>query len=125
MNLVLYGDPAIKKNSQEIRINWRTGKRFISQSEKYKRYERDCLMQITGAYKKCIDSPINLKCMYYRKYKYRVDLNNLLSATCDILVAGGVLKDDNCKIVVSQDGSRVYFDKENPRVEIEISEAEE
>src|SRR5699024_720880 len=94
LSFTLYGDPAIKKNRQQILINRRTGKPFISQSKKYKQYERDCLMQITGAYKKCIDRSINLKCVYYRKYKYRVDLNNLLSATCDILVAGGVLKDD-------------------------------
>lgn len=122
LKLTLIGNPATKKNSQEILINKRTGKPFISQSKKYKQYERDCLMQITGAYKKCIDRPINLKCVYYRKYKYRVDLNNLLSATCDILVAGGVLKDDDCKVVFSQDGSRVYFDKDNPRVEIEIED---
>ena len=56
--------------------------------------------------------------------RHRVDLTNLLNATNDILVKAGVLEDDNCKIVVSHDGSRVFYDKENPRVEIEITEVE-
>ena len=51
----------------------------------------------------------------------RVDLVNLLEATDDILVSCGVLKDDNAKIIVSHDGSRVYYDKEAPRAEIFIN----
>ena len=52
----------------------------------------------------------------------KVDLVNLLEATCDILVHTGVLEDDNSRIVTGHDGSEVRYDKENPRVEIEISE---
>ncbi|WP_299034066.1 RusA family crossover junction endodeoxyribonuclease, partial [uncultured Anaerococcus sp.] len=85
---------------------------------------KDCGRQITGKYKKNIDYPINLKCVYYRKTKHRVDLTNLLAATCDILTDCGVIADDNYKIVVSHDGSRVMFDKERPRVEIEIERIE-
>ena len=81
-------------------------------------------MQITGKYKKNIDYPINLKCVYYRKTKHTVDLANLFAATCDILSDCGVIKDDNCKIVVSHDGSRVKYDKECPRVEISIEKYE-
>lgn len=120
LKLTLVGNPATKKNSQDIRVNRSTGKRSISQSNRYLAYESDCLWQIGAKYKQNIDYPINLKCVYYRKTKHRVDLTNLLSASCDILVNAGVIKDDDCKIVVSHDGSRVYFDKENPRVEIEI-----
>jgi Holliday junction resolvase RusA-like endonuclease len=52
----------------------------------------------------------------------RVDLANLIEALQDILVAAHVLADDNCKIVVSTDGSRVFYDKSNPRTEVEIRE---
>lgn len=69
-----------------------------------------------------IDCPVEVKCIYYRATKHRVDLTNLLAATHDLLVEAGVLADDNCKIVVSVDGSRVMHDKDNPRVEIEITE---
>lgn len=124
MKLVLYGNPATKKNSMQIFKNPRTGQPFLTQSKRYKDYARDCGRQITGKYKKKIDYPINLKCVYYRKTKHRVDLTNLLAATCDILSDCGVIKDDNCKIVVSHDGSRVKYDKECPRVEIEIEKIE-
>ena len=52
-------------------------------------------------------------------------MSNLLSATCDILVAAGVIKDDDFNVVASMDGSRVRFDNNNPRVEIEIEEFKE
>ena len=125
MKLVLYGNPATKKNSMQIFKNHKTGQRYLSQSDRYKEYAEDCGRQITGKYKKAIDYPINLKCVYYRKTKHCVDLTNLLAATCDILTDYGVIADDNYKIVVSHDGSRVDFDKSNPRVEIEIERVEE
>jgi Holliday junction resolvase RusA-like endonuclease len=53
--------------------------------------------------------------------RHRVDLVNLLEATCDILVDAGILADDNSNIVAAHDGSRVEYDKYNPRVEITIS----
>ena len=53
----------------------------------------------------------------------RVDLSNLLEATCDILTHYGVLQDDNSRIVESHDGSRVLLDREHPRAEIYIAES--
>ncbi len=55
-----------------------------------------------------------------------MDITNLHSALHDILVASGVLKDDSSlspRIVVGTDGSRVLVDRENPRTEVEITEA--
>jgi hypothetical protein len=43
----------------------------------------------------------------------------------DILVKAKVLEDDNYKIVIGTDGSRVYYDKENPRTEVEIYQYKE
>jgi Holliday junction resolvase RusA-like endonuclease len=54
----------------------------------------------------------------------KVDITNLLSATHDILTKHNVIADDNMDIVVSVDGSRVFYDKENPRTEITISRTE-
>lgn len=51
----------------------------------------------------------------------RVDLVNLLEGTCDILVDAGILEDDNSNIVAGHDGSRVLYDKDNPRCEILIT----
>jgi Holliday junction resolvase RusA-like endonuclease len=54
----------------------------------------------------------------------KCDLTNLNEALHDILVKCGVLKDDNSKIVAATDGSRVLYDKQNPRTEVYIEPLE-
>ena len=68
---------------------------------------------------------MNVRCVYYMATLRKVDLANLIEATCDILVTTGVLADDNSRIVAAHDGSRVELDRKQPRVEIEIKEMEE
>lgn len=119
MRFTLYGDPRTKKNSQRI---IRAGGRVIPiTSAAYAEYRDDCLRQITGSVRNSIDSAINLECVYYMRTRRKVDLVNLLEATCDILVDAHVITDDNSSIVASHDGSRVEYDKDNPRVEITIT----
>lgn len=120
MELILYGRPITKKNSSRIVRAGRYNK--ILPSKQYEQYEKDCLLQITGKYKKKLNGAYNVKCLYYMPTRHRVDLTNLLNATNDILVKAGVLEDDNCKIIVGHDGSRVFYDKINPRVEIFINQ---
>ena len=67
-----------------------------------------------------IDEPVNVQMRFFMPTKRRVDLVNLENACLDILVRAGVLQDDNHNIVYSMDGSRVFYDKENPRTEVEI-----
>lgn len=123
MKIILYGKPITKKNSGRIITN---GKRpFLLPSKQFVNYEKDCKRQITGKYRVGIDYPVNLKALYYMPTRHRVDLTNLLNATNDILVDCNVLEDDNSRIVVSHDGSRVLYDKENPRTEIYIEKIEE
>lgn len=115
MKITLLGDPKTKKNSMQIT------RHGVIQSRHYLAYEKSCGWQL-ARYKpdEPIDYPVNVQCVYYRQTKRRVDLTNLLSATCDILVKFGILADDNRDIVVSHDRSIVLYDKANPRVEIEI-----
>ena len=56
-----------------------------------------------------VDPGDNVRCLYYMPTRRRVDLCNLLEATCDLLVHHGVLADDNSAIVAGHDGSRVLF----------------
>lgn len=72
-----------------------------------------------------INVPVNVKCVFYRDSRRRVDLSNLISAINDILVHYGVLADDNRNVIYAQDGSRVFYDKENPRTEITIEPMKE
>lgn len=111
-----------KKNSQRIVLIH--NRPIIIPSEKYKKYEKECKPYIPTL-DTPIDYPINLKCSYYMSTRRRIDLVNLLEATNDILVKYNVLSDDNSNIVVSHDGSRVYYDKENPRCIIEIQKRED
>lgn len=69
---------------------------------------------------KAIDYPVNVKCLFFMDKHRIVDLVNLQEAICDILVAYGVLEDDNSRIVEGMDGSRVLYDKSNPRTELYI-----
>lgn len=108
-------EPRTKKNSQRIVI---VGKRpMIIPSKQYKEFEESALWYIDRI---GIDYPVNVKALFYMKTRRRVDLTNLLEALDDCLVKGGMLIDDNCKIIVSHDGSRVLYDKNNPRIEVEI-----
>lgn len=67
---------------------------------------------------------MNVKAVYYMPNRRRVDLINLHEALHDILVHYKVLADDNCKIIVSTDGSYVDVDKWEPRTEVTITEVE-
>lgn len=122
IKVIIPGNPTTKKNSNEIHINPKTGQRFVSPSQRFKEYQDMALWFVP---QEGIDYPINLKCVYYREDKRKVDLCNLLEATCDILVKGGTIADDNYTIVASHDGSKVLIDRKNPRVEIEITRYEE
>jgi len=111
--------PRTKKNSMQV--SFRGGKPNVRQSKSYLQYEQDCLKLITGQYRLHIDKPVNVKAIYYMPTRRRVDLINLHGALHDVLVKAGVLADDNCKIIVSTDGSRVKYDKESPRTVVEIT----
>lgn len=120
MRIILYGEPRTKKNSPRLFV--RGGHPCMQPSKAYCTYQKDCERQIHESQRVGIDKPVNLKAVYFMKTRRAVDLANLLEATCDILVGANVLADDNTKVVATHDGSYVDYDKDNPRVEIFISE---
>ena len=111
-------NPKTKKNSQQIIYNRKKKRHMIIQNQSYLSYEQICSEYIPQLH---IDYPVNIKAVYYRATKHRVDLTNLHEALHDILIKYGCIVDDNYKIVHSTDGSYVDFDKENPRTEITIT----
>lgn len=111
--------PVSKKNNQQIAINRATGRPFVVPSKKYKEYEKNALWFIPRK-QKPIDEPVNVKCLFYMPTHRRCDLTNMLEAIDDVMVAGGLFADDNYRIIESHDGSRVLYDKENPRTEVYI-----
>lgn len=120
LHFVIALAPVTKKNSQEIRYNRKTGKRFVTSSEQYKRYEKAAMLCIPTDVASYIAEPVEVKALFYMPTWRRVDLTNLLEALDDTLVRAGLLADDNCCIIVSHDGSRVLYDKEHPRTEVTL-----
>jgi Holliday junction resolvase RusA-like endonuclease len=120
MQIIIPIAPVTKKTHQQI-VKAK-GRLMVIPSKQYKEYEKACAEFIPQMPFNMFDCPVNVECVYYMPTKRRVDLVNLEESTLDILVKYGILKDDNCNIVASMDGSRVYYDKENPRTEIEITE---
>jgi Holliday junction resolvase RusA-like endonuclease len=114
--------PITKKNHQQIRRKGgKDGRPFIAQSDVYKQYESDAGYFLRPLN---INKPVNVKAIYYMPTMRKVDITNLHNALCDVLVHSGVLYDDsslNPCIVCGMDGSRVKYDKLNPRTEIEIT----
>ena len=123
MKLVIPLPPVTKKNSQAIVVNRKTGKPFVMPSKVFKEYQ-----QTAGYYLKCqgaraVDPdryPVNIKAVFYMPTRRRCDLTNLLEALDDVLVNYGIIADDDFTHVAAHDGSRVSYDKENPRTEIII-----
>lgn len=116
--------PITKKNSQQILVNHKTGRPFISPSKQYKQYEREAAWFLKPCPPRPIECSLNIKCLFYLPTRRKTDLTNLLEAVDDILVHTGIIKDDHYGIVTSHDGSRCYWDKDNPRTEIIITRLE-
>lgn len=125
MNKIVYkatieGCPRTKKNSPQIRRG-SGGRRYVAPSDAYTAYQDAAGWQLRRPAEP-LAGRYNVQVLYYMDSLRRVDLTNLLEATCDILTHYGVLEDDNSRIVASHDGSRVLLDRDNPRAEIEIAE---
>lgn len=120
------GVPRVKKNTQRaiLAVNKKTGKPYpkIVQTKAYLAWKKSAIPQINRQKpRETISQPINLQCRFYMDTNSLVDLSALYEGIQDELVACGVLSDDNYAIVASHDGSGVFVDKTNPRMEIIIT----
>ena len=112
--------PVTKKNSSQI--IYVNGKPKLIPSKLYNEYEKNCGWFIP---KINITQPVNVKALFYMPTKRKIDLPNLQEALHDALVKYNCIADDNCNIIVSTDGSRVLYDKNNPRTEVIITTTDE
>ncbi len=113
-------EPKTKKNSVQIMKNRKTGAPFVAQSSAYREYQDQCGWFIPKP-PKPIDGKVNIKAVYFMSTRRKVDITNLHSALHDVLTHYGVIADDSADIVLATDGSRVKYDKDNPRTEVEIT----
>lgn len=114
--------PRSKKNHGQIVMRGKYP--VMIPSKQYQQFEKECLPYLyrVRAEVGVIDYPVNMQCVFYMDARRKVDLSNLLNAVDDAMVASGLILDDNRDIVAGHDGSRVYHDKDNPRIELTITE---
>lgn len=125
------GDPRTKKNHQMIAgsgkrcpVCRKPEKQWVRQGHAHDEYAETAKWQLRPVPSRPIECPVNVKCLFYMKTRRVVDQLNLLATVDDLLKDTGIIADDNCRIVVGHDGSRVLYDKENPRTEIIITKIE-
>lgn len=116
-------EPRTKKNSQQIRKNRATGQRYVAPSNTFLVYQNQCFPYLyhLRSNAESLQYPLNIKCLFYMPTHRRVDLVNLLEAIDDVLVHYKLIVDDCAAYIGGHDGSRVLYDKENPRTEIYIT----
>lgn len=121
MKFVIPLIPVSKKNSQRI-VN--VGGRYIPlPSRKYADYEKQAGYFIPRL-PRPLSEPLNVKCLFYMPTHRKCDLTNMLEAIDDCFVKYRLIEDDNYTVIQSHDGSRVLYDKDNPRTEVYITAAE-
>lgn len=125
-------DPKTKKNSHRIAgcgprcpVCGKYAKQFVRNADKTTEFAFHAARYLQPKPQKPIDRPVHLIYRLYTATQHRKDDLNLYEALDDILVKEGILKDDDRKTIRSRDGSRVLYDKENPRAEITIYTYEE
>ena len=114
--------PRTKKNHSQL-VTLKTGRQMLLPSKSYKEFEKKVVNWVEGNFGNLqpISSPINLCCHFYKDRAVRSDLTGYLQAIQDALVKAGLLEDDNHEIVTTTDGSQVFLDRDNPRIEVEIT----
>lgn len=98
---------------------------FVKQGKAYDEYAASAKRLLYGVRRPHIATPVNVRYRFYMDTRRRVDLTNLTQAADDILVECGILEEDNSRVVAAHDGSRVLYDKDNPRTEVYITDLEE
>ena len=124
MRFVIYAEPRSKKNSQQVAMNPKTHRPFITQSKAYKDFSKECIkqMKLQGVIpNEPINYPINIQYTFFKSSRRLCDGLNLSAAMDDILTVARLIDDDHRDIVAGHDLTRVYYDKENPRVEVTIT----
>ena len=125
-------DPRTKKNHQTIAgkgprcfVCGKPARQFIRQGRANTEYSARAAAYLTPRPAKPIAGTVRIVYRLYMQTRRRVDDLNLYAALDDILVKEKILADDNISVIRSRDGSRVFYDKENPRAEIYIYEYDE
>lgn len=125
-------DPRTKKNSHRISgcgpkcpVCGKYHRQFVRNGNTTTEFSYKAAKFLFPKPEKPIDGAVRVVYRLYMKTRRRVDDLNLFGALDDILVREKILQDDNISVIRDRDGSRVFYDKENPRAEVYIYEYKE
>ena len=125
-------DPRTKKTHQMIAGSGqrcpycgKPKKQFVRQGHANTEYTVKAYPFLNPKPAKPIDIPVHIRYHFYMATHRKVDTLNLQAAADDLLVTAEIIADDNSDIVKSHDGTRVFYDKKNPRTEVCIYTYEE
>lgn len=117
--IIITGEVASLKNQKQLFLNKRTGKMFITSSQKSKQWVKDALWQLKGV--PAITSyPAAITMIFYFKSKRKRDLDNVCSSVLDVLKTASVIEDDDWTHFPEIDLRFGGVEPKNPRVEIMI-----
>ena len=95
-------------------------RQFVRQGSANTKYSFEAVRFLTPKPMEPLTEELHIVYRLYMQTRRRVDDLNLFASLDDLLVSNGIIKDDCINIIRCRDGSRVLYDKENPRAEIYI-----
>ena len=129
INIVFGGRIPSKKDGQMIRTNKRTGKSFVAPSKKHDAWKKAELLHLLAVKQTIKTAGVVLPLVAGNIYKTNItvyfpdrrkaDIINKVETIQDILVDAGIIEDDN-RFVLDYLVLKGGYDKENPRVEVQI-----
>lgn len=114
--ITIHGVVPSLKNNKQLFINRKTGKHFITSSQKTKDWNTDALGQLENV-PPISQYPLAMYITFYMATNHRKDIDNMLGTVLDILVKAKVIEDDRWQLV-PRITATAEMDKSNPRVEI-------
>ena len=126
MKLTYHGEVLSKKNSKQIIYNRRTGRPMLVSNKSSLLNEK----ALTEAFRWQIDEdvfdcPVEVRLKVWLKDRRRRDGDNQYTMVQDALVEAGLLEDDDYKHIPKHSVELMGYDKEDPRIEVEIIEIKE
>jgi Holliday junction resolvase RusA-like endonuclease len=117
----ILGPPRTKKNSMQMVGTGTRDRPRLLQSKAAMEWADSAVLQLRSQRRGALpwQEPTNLMALVYQDAARQADLGNYLAAICDALQKAGVVFND--KYIRGFDGSRIYIDRRNPRVEIHLS----
>lgn len=116
LTITINGPPRSKKNG--ARIVTRPFPKLLP-SAAWCEWRDTCSFVYVGEQDTWGDATCNCAAAFYVDSMRRIDANNLYSGLADLLQHHGVVTDDAC--IIAWDGSRVYLDRDNPRVVLTLT----